>query len=78
MGLAVGSAPGLGRAVPSRGSLAISVEPQCALMGTPYRLVISGLAPGEQVTLKARTTDRKGRSWESSAVFAASGRGRES
>jgi len=44
-------------------------------MGTPYRLIISGLAPGEQVTLEARTADGRGRSWGSSAVFVASGRG---
>ena len=64
-----------GRTAPSSGMLAVRVEPAVALMGTPFSITLSGLKPGEQVTLKARTTDRRGRLWQSSAVFAASGQG---
>jgi dienelactone hydrolase len=44
-------------------------------MGTPFSITISGLKPGERVTLKARTTDKRGRLWQSSAVFSASDEG---
>jgi dienelactone hydrolase len=61
--------------VSSSGPIAVKVEPALALMGTPFSIIISGLKRGEQVTLKAGTTDRRGRLWQSSAVFAASGQG---
>ena len=38
-------------------------------------ITISGLKPGEPATLTARTTDKRGRTWQSSAVFAATDRG---
>lgn len=57
------------------GRIAVRIEPALALMGVPFSITISGLQPGEQVTLSARTTDRRGRLWQSAAVFAASGQG---
>lgn len=57
------------------GPLTVQVRPEVALMGTPFTLVISGLEPGEPVTVTARSTDRRGRLWQSSAVFVASGSG---
>jgi len=57
------------------GTLTVKVEPALAVMGTPFSITISGLKPGEQVTLKAGTADRRGRLWQSSAVFAVSGQG---
>lgn len=57
------------------GPFRVQVQPETALMGTPFTLVISGLKSGEQVTVKARSTDARDRLWQSSAVFTASGSG---
>ncbi len=51
------------------GTLEIRIDPAIALMGTPFSLTISGLKPGEQVTLDAVSTDARRRPWRSSAVF---------
>ncbi len=56
--------------------LEIRVEPAMALMGTPFSLTISGLRAGEQATLEASSTDKRGRLWRSEAVFSANERGR--
>jgi dienelactone hydrolase len=61
----------VGPSLPS-GPLNIRVQPETALMGTPFTLAISGLTSGERVTVEARSTDARGRLWRSSAVFTAS------
>jgi dienelactone hydrolase len=55
--------------------LAVRVSPDVAIMGSPFTVVVSGLEPGGQVTVGARSTDGRGRLWQSAAVFAASGAG---
>ncbi|HSA96040.1 MAG TPA: acyl-CoA thioesterase/bile acid-CoA:amino acid N-acyltransferase family protein [Acidobacteriota bacterium] len=67
--------PGIPRELGPAGPIRVQVQPETALMGTPFSLVISGLNADEQVTVKARSTDGRGRSWESSAVFKASASG---
>ncbi len=59
----------------SPGTLEIRVDPALALMGTPFSLTISGVKPGERVTLEAASTDNRRRPWRSSAVFLAGPRG---
>jgi dienelactone hydrolase len=60
---------------PRSSPLSVQVRPEVAIMGTPFTLMISGLNPKEQVTVEARSTDRRGRSWQSAAVFEASASG---
>lgn len=55
--------------------LRLEIEPALALYGTPFSLKVTGLAPGERVTLKAQSTDLKKVIWESSAVFDADAAG---
>jgi len=60
-----------GGALVRASDLQLELRPALALYGTPFSMKITGLAPGEQVTVKARSTDEKKIVWESSAVFAA-------
>ncbi len=53
----------------------ISVTPAVALVDTPVAITLAGFAPGEDVTLRARTRDDDGREWASFATFRADGAG---
>ncbi len=57
------------------GPFRIEVHPEVALMGTPFSLKLTGLKPGEYVTVKAQSTDKRGKLWQSSAVFITSSLG---
>lgn len=60
---------------PVPASPGIIVAPARALTDAPLAIRLSGFAPGEQVTLRARTRDEQGRRWSSAATFAADERG---
>jgi len=49
----------------------ISIQPAEAVYGTPFAMTISGLEPGEEATLKARSIDGSGIIWVSTATFKA-------
>lgn len=67
-----GSAGSGPASMPARTSdLRLEIAPAQAIYGTPFSIRITGLAPGEQVTLKASSIDAKKFIWESAAVFAA-------
>ena len=53
----------------------IMITPEKAVYATPFTLKISGLAPTEEVQLKASATDKMGIIWESAALFKADNRG---
>ncbi|MBP7705808.1 MAG: acyl-CoA thioesterase/BAAT N-terminal domain-containing protein [Candidatus Aminicenantes bacterium] len=53
----------------------VLIQPDTAIMGTPFTITVIGLAPGGPVTLEACSTDKRGKEWRSSAVFSASGTG---
>ena len=57
------------------GKIAISIRPAEAVYGTPFSMMISGLEPGEQVTLNARAIDGSGIIWVSTATFKADRKG---
>ena len=48
---------------------ALEIIPLQALAGNPWKIRVSGLAPGEPVTLVAEQQDGSGIKWESHAVF---------
>jgi dienelactone hydrolase len=50
-------------------------SPAVALYGEPFSWKVTGLQPGERVTLKAVSRDAKNIRWESAAVFAADASG---
>lgn len=54
----------------------IQVDPAVALYGTPFFITVTGLRPGERVTITARSVDAKNIQWESAAEFKADDRGR--
>jgi pimeloyl-ACP methyl ester carboxylesterase len=49
----------------------LTVEPRVALVDAPVAIRLEGLRPGQEVTLRAATTDAEGRPWRSEAVFRA-------
>jgi len=55
----------------SKSAPALEVSPQQALAGDPWKIKVSGLAPGAPVTLVAEQQDSKGIKWQSHAVFQA-------
>jgi hypothetical protein len=55
---------------------AITVSPATALVDTPVRIEVSGLAPPAQVVVRATTRDGIGRDWRSSASFGPDATGR--
>ena len=55
--------------------LRINIDQADQIFGAPFFITIQGLKPGEQVTIKARSTDISGIIWESSAVFKANAKG---
>jgi dienelactone hydrolase len=54
----------------------LDAGPAVAPFVTPIHVTVSGLPPGGLVTVRAQTTDYKGRPWQSAAQFRASGTGR--
>lgn len=57
------------------GSYSLSAEPSTALTSDPIAISASGFSPGQQVGIRAKTTDSDGNSWESAALFEADGSG---
>lgn len=55
--------------------ISISIQPAEAIYGTPFSMMISGLKPGEEVTLKARSIDGSGIIWVSTATYEADQKG---
>jgi Acyl-CoA thioester hydrolase/BAAT N-terminal region len=53
----------------------LAVTPARPTLDTELRIRMSGLPVGVPVALRAGTTDPRGQSWHSAAVFAASGKG---
>src|SRR5688500_2740713 len=53
----------------------LTVEPAIALVDVPVAIRAEGLAPREEVTLRASMDDAEGRPWRSEAVFRASAKG---
>lgn len=49
----------------------LTITPTSALVDEPQHIQLAGLAPGQRVTLAARTVDGAGRGWSSRAGFAA-------
>ncbi|HLJ80320.1 MAG TPA: acyl-CoA thioesterase/BAAT N-terminal domain-containing protein, partial [Ktedonobacterales bacterium] len=52
-------------------TLEVNIAPNPALVDEPLRIRLAGLAPGQRVTLAARTADGAGHGWSSQATFAA-------
>jgi len=55
--------------------LKVISTPSVALYGEPFSWKVTGLQPGERVTLKAASTDARGILWASEAVFQADASG---
>jgi len=55
--------------------ISISIQPAEAIYGTPFSMMISGLKPGEEVTLKASSIDGSGIIWISTATYEADQKG---
>lgn len=53
----------------------IELTPPSALFDTPFSTIVSGLPPGQPVTLTLSSVAKDGTTWTSSAVFAASDTG---
>src|ERR1700716_1563972 len=49
----------------------VQVDPPAARVDEPFRLTVSGLPPGEPVTIRAATRDGELREWTSKATFLA-------
>lgn len=56
-------------------SAAISVVPAVGLLDTPRHIVLSGFAPGEHVSLTARSRQADGSAWRSVNTYVADARG---
>jgi dienelactone hydrolase len=72
LGLAAASFSAAAR--PAR-KASLTVEPAIALVDVPVAIRAEGLAPREEVTLRASTDDAEGHPWRSEAVFRASANG---
>jgi dienelactone hydrolase len=55
--------------------LRIVIEPAGQIFGTPFSITVTGLMPGEQASINARSIDASKIVWESNAVFKADTRG---
>jgi len=53
----------------------IQAKPETALLGTPVHVAASGLKPGGTATIRNRSTDGNGRTWEAVAEFEADSNG---
>ena len=47
------------------------VEPRRSMVDEPLRILLSGLAPGQRVTVRAAQTDDSARTWRAHATFVA-------
>ena len=56
-------------------TLRVHATPSVALYGEPFSWQVTGLRPGEQVTVTAVSTDARKVVWESQAIFEADSRG---
>ena len=56
-------------------STMLSIAPEDALIDVPRRIAVSGLAPGEEITLSTRTVRGPGVVWRSAATFRADAHG---
>jgi dienelactone hydrolase len=56
-------------------NLRIVIDPAEQIFGTPFSITISGLMPGEQASINARSIDASRIVWESNAVFQADAKG---
>ncbi|MBI4279728.1 MAG: acyl-CoA thioesterase/BAAT N-terminal domain-containing protein [Armatimonadetes bacterium] len=56
-------------------SVRMDAEPRKALADEKVHIKLTGLAPGQRVTVRARARDHAGQVWESNAAFAADGGG---
>ena len=61
---------------PVQGELKIAIDPAVALYGVPFAISVSGLKPGEAVTVTSQSRDAGDINWEASAVFSADSEGR--
>lgn len=60
----------------SAGDPRVAAVPATSTMDQPIGITLSGLAPGEKVTVDLSSTDHHGVAWRSSATFAADSAGR--
>jgi dienelactone hydrolase len=56
-------------------STMLSIAPEDAMIDVPRRIAVSGLAPGEEITLSTRTVRGPGVVWRSAATFRADAHG---
>lgn len=76
IGWLLGLVLGMAGAVTAHSSeLQMKVKPAAALYGEPFSWHVTGLRPGERVTVRAVSRDAKKIVWESSAVFVADASG---
>jgi len=61
--------------MPSKAAAVLSITPDDALIDVPRRIAVTGLAPGEEVSLSTRTVRGPGVVWRSSATFRADAHG---
>jgi len=61
--------------LPKESELQIIIDPADQIFGAPFSIKVMGLKPGEQATIKARSTDISRTVWESSASFKANAKG---
>jgi dienelactone hydrolase len=67
--------PALGKAgdpgTTKHDGLRMLIDPADQIFGAPFSITVTGLKPGEEATLTARSTDAAGITWESNAIFKA-------
>ena len=73
--LVSGTRPALADSATGSSELNIVATPSIALYGEPFSWKVSGLRPGEKVTIRAASTDARRISWESEAIFEADASG---
>lgn len=56
-------------AAPAARRASITVSPRTALIDVPVTVTVTGLSPGQQVTLHSSATDAEGALWQASARF---------
>jgi dienelactone hydrolase len=74
--LMLGTTLGINAAAAAATELKIIATPSIALYGEPFSWQVTGLRPGEKVTVKAVSKDANRILWESAAVFVADASGR--
>ncbi len=73
--LVSGTRPALADSATGTSELKIVATPSIALYGEPFSWKVSGLRPGERVTVRAASKDARRMAWESEAVFEADASG---